>query len=902
VLAAKSLRAGSRLAWLLLVLLAVASRAAAQPATGTISGTVTGDQGTRLAGVTLTIQSHATGVRYTVTTDQQGRYELANLPADGEYLVAVALPGFTSPSSENVTLVPNATLVVNFRLKLSVAETAVVAAQTPLLEGGQSSVEQTVNERLVHALPLVGRSFIPLATLTAGFTGNPNYPSPQGQIFWTNNLLVDGASHFSKWRSAPRSFYSGYGLESIKDVRVLSDQFSVEYGESLATVTTAVTKSGTNDVHGSALFFLQDDMLNATPTFATVKPPAASDRYGFTIGGPFAKDRTYFFESYEGRRSRGRNIVVSPNPQANGAAVPDDEDEHLAFFRVDHRLGDEHNVMGRYNGQFFRWHDEPGGLSLPGTGTQYRNDVHTILASDRMQLSDRLLNEVRVQFARFIDVRNDLSPTVYISRSGYSIEGGAFGPFGYGADPEDTLEAADTMSFTHSRHALKLGGGFKYVRDHNAFTNYGRGAYFFAGAPDFYPQPYLFVQGVAPTSDAAFADPRSLSGFGFVQDDWKLGRRATLKLGLRYDVERVSNVRNFGASVDKDNLQPRIGIAWEPSARQPFLVRGGAGLYTQQHLLFYINRVQLEGVDGTQTIALSPSSPLFPHFPNVLPNQDLSGLAARDIQRVDATFNNPYSLQATFGVERSFRHVTLSADYLYLNGRDLMSLIDINAPASNPKPNQRSVAEADATRPIPAVPGSFRNIVTLGNLGESWYRALQIKVDRSTGSLQAVASYTLSRAEDLDNYQLPEDSRNLDAERARANPDVHHNLTAGLTWQMPSSRRWLSGWSLSGIGVFRSNRPYTITWGDDRNGTTQNDARPDGRNTAETDSYQNVDVSLARRFTRGATAIEGRIEAFNIFNTTNYDEYVGALLSPLYGRPVTAFPSRRVQLAAVVRF
>lgn len=900
-----------------LACLAMANGAAAQQATGTISGTVSGDQGTRLEGVTLAIQSQVTGVRHTTTTDSQGRYEVAGLAADEEYQVRVTVPGFTTSATESVTLVPNATLVVNFRLKLSVAESAVVAAKTaltggqsglvltasPLLDGGESSLVQTVNEQLAHSLPLAGRNFIPLTMLTAGFTGNPNFPSPQGQVFWSNNILVDGASHFSKWRSAPRTFYSGYGLESIKEVHVFSNRFSAEYGESLATVTNAETKSGTNELRGSALFFLQDASLTATPVLASQNPPSSSERYGFTLGGPLAKDRTHFFGSYEGWRSRNHNIVVSPDPAANDAFVADNEDEHLAFFRVDHRPNDQHQVSARYNGQFFRWHNEPGGLSLPGTGTAYRNDVHTILATDRQQLAEGLLNELRVQFARFVDVRTDLQPRVFVSRAGYSQEGGTLGPYGFGADPEDTWEAADTVSFLSGSHALKLGGGTKYVRDHNASVNYGRGAYFFAGGPELFSQPYLFIQGIAPTSDRAFADPRSLSGFGFIQDDWKLRHRATVNIGLRYDIEKVSNVRNFPVPTDKDNLQPRLGMAWEPFARQPLVVRGGFGLYTQQHLLFYINRVQLEGTDGTLTVALSPGSPLFPVFPNVLsalPSD--SPLPPLDVQRVGTTFTNPYSLQSTIGLERAVGTVTISADYVHLNGRDLMSLVDVNAPASNQKPTQRTVAQADATRPIPALPGTYRNIVTLGNLGRSWYHALQVKVDRSTGRLQAMASYTWSRAEDMGNYQLPEDSRNLEAEKARANTDVAHNLTIGFTWQLPPTSRLLNGWSLSGIGTFRSNRPYTITWGDDRNGTTQNDARPDGRNTGETDPYQNIDLALARRFTRGSTSIDARIETFNVFNTSNYDEYVGALLSPLFARPVSAFPSRRVQFAAIVRF
>jgi hypothetical protein len=100
---------------------------------------------------------------------------------------------------------------MNFRLKLSATESVSVSASVSLLEGGHATVQPIINERLAHSVPLFGGNFIPLAALAAGFTGNPNFPSPQGQIYWANNILVDGASHFSKWRSTARTFYSGYG-------------------------------------------------------------------------------------------------------------------------------------------------------------------------------------------------------------------------------------------------------------------------------------------------------------------------------------------------------------------------------------------------------------------------------------------------------------------------------------------------------------------------------------------------------------------------------------------------------------------------------------------------------------------------------------------------------------------
>jgi len=465
-------------------LLIAAAAASAQGRTGTIVGVVTGDDGNRLPGVTVTIENQASGLRRTVVTDADGRYEISDVPAEGEYVVGASLVGFGVATPVKVTFGADRRTTADFVLKVTFLQSVAVTARSPLLEEDQSRVQQTISDQLVHTLPLVGRNFLPLASLAAGFTGNGLFPSPQGQNYSTNNVLVDGASHFSKWRSAPRTFYSGYSLEAIKEVRVMTSRFSAEYGDALATVTTALTRSGDDEYHGSALVFIQNSAFNEPPEFSPGgNPPSDSERFGFTIGGPLSSDKeqTHFLESYEGRRSRISNIVVSP--AASGATVPDNEDEHLIFFRIDHRPTPGHLIMSRYNGQFLRWHSEHGGLDLPGSGTSYTNNVHTWLTNDRRAIARRWLNDFRGQFARFTDLRRDLKESVYVSRIGYSQEGGSIGPVGFGADPEDTYEAADTLSFLSSRHALRTGGGLKYVRDHNPSMTYGRGAYFFAGPP-----------------------------------------------------------------------------------------------------------------------------------------------------------------------------------------------------------------------------------------------------------------------------------------------------------------------------------------------------------------------------------------------------------------------------------
>jgi hypothetical protein len=893
------LKAQSPVRAMLLVLgcASLASLAGAQGISGSIEGRVADDTGAPLAAATVVAHNRATGLERMTTTDDAGRFVLVSLPVDAEYDVRAQSPGFAMLTRERVRVLPGTT-VLDFTLRVGAAATIDVGAEAAPLDRSQSTVRQTVVEDLVRALPLPSRGFLPLASLTAGFTGNPDFPNPHGQMYWTNNVLIDGATHFSKWRTAARAFASGLPLEAVGEVQVLSALFSAEFGESLASVTSVRTRTGTNQWHGSALLFVRDSALDAPPTFSTRKPSGGGQQFGFSIGGPLVVNRTHFFAAYEQRRARDHNVVVSPAaPDVN---VPNDQDDHLPFFRVDHQRQGQ-LLTARYSGQFFHWHQEPGGLSLPGAGTDYTTNVNTALVTSGLPIGTRTLQEARFQVSRFVDRRRDLAPRVFVSRSGYSTEGGTIGPSGFGVDPEDTWEISDTISHTRAAHTGRLGATLKYVRARNTGVPYGWGAYFFAGPPEQASQPYLFIQSFAPGADALLAAPRSVALSGFAQDDWTVRSRLRLTVGVRYDLEHIGNVQGFDIAADKNNVQPRGGFALALDEDGRTMVRGGAGIYTQQHLLFPISRVELEGAEGATTVNLPPDSPNFPRFPAPLAALP-SPIPARDLQRVDQRFKNGYAVQAAAGVQRLVAGGVATADVIYLNGRDLMSLIDVNAPASISKLATRTVAQADLTRSIVPGPGGLRKLITLGNEGESWYRALEMKFERFRSGLQLIGSYTLSRAEDMANYELPEDSRNIRAEKARASTDVRHNVVTAFMWTVPGSRPLTRGWSVAGIGTFRSNRPYTITWGDDRFGTTQNDARPGARNTGTTDSYRTVDLSITRRFQHRAATIEARLDGFNAFNTTNFDQYVGELISPLFGRPVSAFPSRRIELAAIVRF
>ncbi|MBI4888089.1 MAG: carboxypeptidase regulatory-like domain-containing protein, partial [Acidobacteria bacterium] len=395
---------------LLWIALSAASPAAAQVASGDLSGRVSDATGGALVGVSVTVRDPSTGLERVATSGPDGRFLVVGLPDTGAYDVRTEQAGFAAAFRQGVRVAAGRTSTVDFVLAVAAGATVVVRPLDVILDRQESAGRQSVGEPLLRTLPLFSRDVLQMASLAAGFTGNPDFPSPQGQTYWAHNVLVDGASHFSKWRGAPRAFASGYPLESIAGVDVLTSRFPAAYGDALASVTSVVTKAGTNTWAGSALLYLHDEALDARPLFAAVTPPASSQQLGASVGGPLVPSRVHLFASYERQRSRNQNVVVSP--AAPQALVPDDRDEHLAFVRVDHRRSATHTMTARYNGQILDWRRQPGGLVLPGSGTRYRNESHTALGTDATVIGGATANELRLQAARYVDLRTDLSPVV----------------------------------------------------------------------------------------------------------------------------------------------------------------------------------------------------------------------------------------------------------------------------------------------------------------------------------------------------------------------------------------------------------------------------------------------------------------------------------------------------------
>jgi hypothetical protein len=318
-------------ALVVLACIAFAIASSAQVITGTVSGTVKDASGAVLPGVTIQVQNTDTGVARMLISDERGYYTASNL-SPGNYEVSASLEGFQTEVRRGFSVNVGQTSVIDFTLKVgAVAERIEVVAEAPLVETSNAVVTGLVTERQVHDLPLNNRSLIELAPLQAGIVvavttapgaskGMGTKLAISGTRYNTNLFQVDGASINDLAGAAGSATNNLMGAETIKEFNVVINGYSAEYGNHSGGVFNAVTKSGTNTFHGSAFEFLRNDNLDASRwednKNGKTKPEFKRNQFGGSLGGPIARDRTFFFGSFEGLRENIGEIATFNVPGA----------------------------------------------------------------------------------------------------------------------------------------------------------------------------------------------------------------------------------------------------------------------------------------------------------------------------------------------------------------------------------------------------------------------------------------------------------------------------------------------------------------------------------------------------------------------------------------------------------
>ncbi|MEN3328371.1 MAG: hypothetical protein V7638_3178 [Acidobacteriota bacterium] len=514
--------------------------------TGSVGGVVSNPNKEVVPGATVTVKNMGTNKEDSATTDDTGRFKVANLQP-GNYSVTVNSSGFSPSTMENIVVEVGRETTLEVSLSVGpVTGTVDVSAEAPVINTTQQDFSTNINQTSINELPVNGRRWSNFAILTptAVPDGNFGLISFRGISGLLNNSTVDGGDNnqafFSEERGRTRAGYS-ISQGAIREFQVNTSNFSAEYGRSAGGVINAVTKSGTNDFHGSAFFYDRNNkwgarnpnsfinrLVNGVSTREALKPEDVRYQFGGTIGGPIVKDTLFFFFSYDEQRRNFPGIALFSTPgylntvnrptltarglttaQVDAALqfindqtgeVPRRGDQRLFLPKIDWNVNSKNTFSATYNR--LRW-KSPAGVQTGATVFRDRagfGDDFVEIDSLNMRLastiSNKLINEFRFQWADELNAQfaqtplpgqpttaNGFSPQITLT-NGLTI-GKSTSLDRVALPDERRFQFADTMTYTTGNHTFKFGADINKVRDidDNLFT--GAGSYTYSNINDF---------------------------------------------------------------------------------------------------------------------------------------------------------------------------------------------------------------------------------------------------------------------------------------------------------------------------------------------------------------------------------------------------------------------------------
>lgn len=815
-LSAKPARVRTVLTFFILTCFSVVAFAGQQAATATLEGVVADPNGAAIAGATVHVKNTETGFVRSTVSDATGIYRLPLLPP-GPYELTVKAPNF-SESRTNLSLTVGQKY--NYDLQLSVgasSETVDITSQAPIVETTRQSISSSVNARAVADLPVNGRNFLDFVTLTPGVVRDPRGGdlSFGGQRGTFNSVQIDGVDNNNMFfgqalgrTGSGRAPYQ-FSQDAVQEFQVNTNSFSAEFGRAAGGVINVVTKSGTNEFHGTLFEFYRDRSLNAnslrfvsansTLIPNTVKPPYHFNQFGGNIGGPIKKNRAFFFFSYDGQRNTQPNVVTF------GAAPPADAASLAGFARlapyqasytrgfnqdvylgkVDIELTDVHRLGVRYNRQNFTGTNLENG----GATRAQESSGNSLVTTDTVTLTlnsaftSKFYNEFRAQVARDREpgLANSDNPEATINQGGQAVVTIGRNNFSPRETTENKYQLIDNVSYITGPHNLKGGADINIEKILNFFPGLFGAQYLFNSYADYnnhfipgtaqYQRAVRFVQAFAGLGTQGPTTHPDFNEFGFfLQDDWRMTPNFTLNLGVRYDIQhmRESGVRNYAPSLlaagidtavihnDFNNVAPRVGFAWSPGSSGRLVARGGYGFFYGRTPSIALGTAHSN--NGLAVINIQLNNPVLPFtYPGRFTSIDqilaLGTPSTPNLFIFDKNYEQPYTQQGSLGVEYGLtKDVSVSANYLFVKGTHLQRTRDINllTPVSTPVAGYPNFLrfpgpQGNPTRPI----AGFGRIAQFEASANSEYNALVLSLTkRLSHNFQFLASYTWSKVLD----------------------------------------------------------------------------------------------------------------------------------------------------------
>ncbi len=697
-------------------MLAVSTLSMAQTTTATLSGLITDQSGAVLPGVQVTVVNSATGVQRSLTTDAGGRFVAPQLPP-GSYDVTASMAGFSRLVRQGITLTVGQDAKLTLSMEVgTVAEQVTVTGEAPLLNTSSSAVAGVVEEQRIQELPLNGRDFSQLPLVQPGVTAVRNGDTTVSKGYGTRvsmggsrpdqtAWLLDGTNIKSMSNFGTPGSAAGVmlGVEAVREFQVLTSNYSSEFGGTSGGVVNMVTKSGTNDLHGSLFEFLRNSATDARNFFDIPnKPPFKRNQFGGSLGGRIRRDRTFFFGNYEGLRQRLglttvslvpdanvhrgllpgaggtlQQVTVAPEirpyldlwPAANGpasgansgtatlyAAASSPVDENYFVTRVDHHLTDQQTLFARFT-------FDQGTLSAPDQvpittsqivgHTRYATLQHDFIASPHLLMTSRIAyNRTRLASdeiplisypANLEIISRGYLPTLNVT--GVAQLGPGSQNVQYRVQNIYTLQEA--IQYIRGGHSMKFGFQWDHVASNINITGAGfNGSFTWNTLQDFLTdaRPSAF-SGVAFGGSSTRSYLQSVYGT-YIQDDWKMKPNFTWNLGLRYGPftapgEKYGRITMVKDWVTATRFQTDIGMFKNPSKKN-FSPRVGFAWDPQGNGKTAIRAgVGLFFVDLLSPYYLTPGGKNPPFAGTTASVQGNLASAASDMARISPSLLNP---------------------------------------------------------------------------------------------------------------------------------------------------------------------------------------------------------------------------------------------------------------------
>ncbi len=581
-----------------------AAFAQSQATTGVIEGIVSDTGGAPLPGATVAIRNTATNYEKTTVSGADGRFRGLALPL-GPYRVTASLQGFTTFVREGLDLGVGQTINLTLTLGLSQkAEAITVTGAAPVVETTRTEGAVQIDNASIQGLPNNGRNFLDFSKLTPGVTTvqgpDGDELSVNGQKGIQNNVSVDGNDFnnpfFGEQRGGQRPPFT-FNLDAVKEVVVVSDGATAEFGRASAGFVNVVTKSGTNELHGSVHGFYKNDSLSSAPVRAD---GSSADKFdssqlqtGLTLGGPFVKDKLFFFTAFDYQRGRSTkqtdparidpalvSYFASVGAPGQNGPIDRTNDARVFLGKIDWAVNEKHLATIRYN---YTWSEQKNGtfdVDPWATSSNAIEDDHSNAVSGALQstLTNSALNEFRFQWAREDRPRPYDGPQVPAGGRPFPdtgvgfAEGYRFGePFFIPVDYYDTrLQFNENLTFLTGNHTIKAGVEYNRTNATQTFRGFGNGRILFDSVSGFlnFTKNNMFVECSDGTSNTTGDCPAGTSITGpvvlylqhvpgpgltidqagtqsiiqeepavFLQDKWQPLPNLTISLGLRWEAQ-----------------------------------------------------------------------------------------------------------------------------------------------------------------------------------------------------------------------------------------------------------------------------------------------------------------------------------------------------------------------------